>query len=119
MVGAAVEVMARRGQLIVRILSPVPVLYKGFPLHPDDDEDAYLFRIDLSEYGMGSIRVAFSPESGAQPTAVHLEAPMPLSATKRPSTTNPRLWAESALAVATVSVLGRRLVARRLRRRTD
>src|SRR6266487_1649943 len=32
MVGAGVEVFARRGQLILRALSPVPAVYRGFPL---------------------------------------------------------------------------------------
>jgi len=48
--------------------------------------------------------------------AVHLETPMPWSAQQQPSTTNPRLWAEGALGVATASILGRGLLRRRRRR---
>jgi CubicO group peptidase (beta-lactamase class C family) len=56
--GAGIEVMVRRGELVLRVLTPVPVLYRGFPLRPDDEQDPYVFRIDLSEYGIGSILVA-------------------------------------------------------------
>jgi len=114
--GAGIEVLVRRGQLVVRVLTPVPVLYRGFVLRPADEQDPYLFRIDLSQYGMGSILVAFSRQSDAGPMAVHLEAPMPLSLHKQPSTTNPRRWAEGALGVAAASILGRGAVRRRRRR---
>jgi CubicO group peptidase (beta-lactamase class C family) len=116
MLGAGIEVLVRRGELVMRTLTPVPVLYRGFVLHPDDEQDPYVFRIDLSEYGIGSIRVAFSRQADAGPMAVHLEAPMPLSAHKQPSTTNPRRWAEGALGVAAASILGRGAVRRRRRR---
>ena len=107
-IGLGVEVFVRRGQLVLRFLSPVPVLYRGFPLHPDDDADPYAFQIDLSEFGLGAFPVVFSrePESGA--TAVHFEL-MPLSAFRQPERTNPRLWVESAGAVAATATLGRRL----------
>jgi CubicO group peptidase (beta-lactamase class C family) len=117
MVGAGVEVFVRRGQLVLRGLSPVPLLYRGFPLHPDDDKDPYVFRIDLSEFGLGTIRIAFGgdPETGTM--AVHLDV-MPMSAQKRPERTNPRLWAEGAVAVATTAVLSRRLRGTRRHNRT-
>lgn len=44
--GAGVEVFVRRGQLVLRFLTPVPALYHGFPLHPADDTDPYVFRMD-------------------------------------------------------------------------
>ncbi len=64
--GAGIEVMARRGELLLRVLTPVPVLYRGFPLRPDDEEDPYVFRIDLSEYRMAASwsRSAASPTRG-------------------------------------------------------
>lgn len=102
MVGAGVEVFARGGQLRLRLLSPIPALYRGFPLHPDDDEDPYVFRIDLSRFGIGTGRVIFSREPGAGTTAVHLDL-MPLSLVKRPAATNPRLWATGALGALTVA----------------
>jgi CubicO group peptidase (beta-lactamase class C family) len=64
MAGAGAEVVVRRGQLMLRALSPIPATYKGFPLHPDDEKDPYVFRIDLSRYGIGTARVVFSREPG-------------------------------------------------------
>ena len=36
MLGAGVEVAVRRGRLILRTLSPIPALFRGLQLHPDD-----------------------------------------------------------------------------------
>ena len=58
------EVVVRRGQLMLRALSPLPALNRGLPLHPDDERDPYVFRIDLSEFGLGTARVVFSREPG-------------------------------------------------------
>jgi CubicO group peptidase (beta-lactamase class C family) len=108
MVGAGVEVRVRRGRLVLRGLTPVPLLAKGFPLHPDDPDDPYLFRIDLSEYDLGSLRVAFSQDESGNVDAVHLDV-MPLSAYKRAETSNPRRWAEGVAALGATAVIGRRL----------
>jgi hypothetical protein len=104
MLGAGVEVFVRGGQLRLRILTPIPALYKGFALHPDDDKDPYVFRIDLAEFGLGTVRVVFSRTPAA---AVHLDV-MPMSMRKQPAATNPRRWATGALAVATAAVVVRR-----------
>ena len=37
MLGAGAEVTFRRGRLMVRTLSPIPALYRGLQLHPDDE----------------------------------------------------------------------------------
>ncbi|HSE09547.1 MAG TPA: serine hydrolase domain-containing protein [Nocardioidaceae bacterium] len=113
MVGAGVEVLVRRGRLVLRCLAPVPALYKGVVLHPDDEKDPYVFRIDLSDAGLGTLRVAFSREAG-RTTAVHLDV-MPLSAYKQPDTTNPRVWARRALAAGAAMTVARE-VGRRGRR---
>jgi CubicO group peptidase (beta-lactamase class C family) len=68
---AGVQVLVRRGRLMVRLRTPVPVLYRGLPLHPDDTQDPYVFRLDLSKFGMGTARVVFSREAGRDVTAVH------------------------------------------------
>jgi CubicO group peptidase (beta-lactamase class C family) len=80
--GVGVEVFVRRGRLTLRGLSPVPALLRGFPLYPDDDKDPFVFRIDLSEFGIGTARAVFSrdPEGGAM--RLHLDL-MPLSLQKR------------------------------------
>jgi CubicO group peptidase (beta-lactamase class C family) len=99
------EVFVRRGQLMLRALSPIPAVTRGLALHPDDERDPYVFRIDLSGFGLGTARVAFSREPGVGATAVHLEfAPAWLSFDKQPATENPRRWATGALgAVAAAS----------------
>lgn len=109
-IGAGVEVFVRRGQLMIRALSPIPALYRGFPLHPDDDNDPYVFRIDFSTFGIDTGRVIFSREPGVGTTAVHLDFG-PLSFQKQPAIKNPRLWitgALGALAVATAATAIRR-----------
>lgn len=82
LMGAGVQVFVRGGRLMLRFLSPMPVLYRGFALYPDDENDPYVFRIDLSEFGMPTSRVVFSREAGATATTVHLEM-SPLSLRKR------------------------------------
>jgi CubicO group peptidase (beta-lactamase class C family) len=103
MLGAGAEVRVRRGQLMLRTLSPIPALYRGFPLHPGDKDDPYVFLIDLSPYGIGTVRVVFSRDAAGATTGAHLDGIL-LSAEKRPASRNPRLWATGAagaLAAAT------------------
>jgi hypothetical protein len=96
MIGAGAEVFVRHGQLTLRGLSPIPALYRGFPLHPDDVTDPDVFRIDLSEFGMGTGRVVFSRKPGEGTSAVHFDL-YPLSLQKQSATQNPKLWVTSAL----------------------
>jgi CubicO group peptidase (beta-lactamase class C family) len=101
-VGAGAEVFVRGGRLMVRGLSPIPAVYRGFPLHPDDDRDPYVFRIDLSDFGIGTARVVFSRDPGGAATQVHLDL-IPLTLRKQPSAKNPGLWVTGvfgALAIA-------------------
>jgi CubicO group peptidase (beta-lactamase class C family) len=82
-VGGA-QVFVRRGQLTLRPLTPVPALARGLLLHPDDAEDPYVFRIDLSSLGMATSRVVFSRSSADGVTAFHLDLDAaPLSFDKR------------------------------------
>jgi CubicO group peptidase (beta-lactamase class C family) len=111
--GAGAEVFVRRGQLMFRFLSPVPALYKGWALHPDDDRDPQVFRIDLSEYGMGVPRVVFGRAPGGRAGAVHLGW-MPVSLHQQPDATNPRRLLARALGSLGVAAAG---VAMRRRRR--
>jgi len=83
MAGAGFGVFVRRGQLCLRFLSPIPALLKGFPLHPDDPEDPYAFRIELPGSDL-TPQVVFGQERG-RTTALHLDV-MPLSARKLPAT---------------------------------
>lgn len=113
--GLGAEVFVRGSQLTIRVLSPIPALYRGFPLHPDDDTDPYVFRIDLSEYALGTGRVVFSRDARGATARVHVDM-LPLWLEKQPAITNPRLWVTGtvgALAVATTAIaVGRRRATR-------
>jgi CubicO group peptidase (beta-lactamase class C family) len=82
MAGAGVQVVVRRGRLMVRALSPIPALYRGLTLHPDDEKDPYVFRIDLSAHGLGTTRIVFSQGTGKETNRLHLEV-IPLALQKR------------------------------------
>jgi CubicO group peptidase (beta-lactamase class C family) len=73
MLSRGVEVFAGGGRLAVRFLTPVPVPFQGLPLEPDDEQDPDVFRLDLSRFGMPSVRVVFSREAGGRATAVHTD----------------------------------------------
>jgi CubicO group peptidase (beta-lactamase class C family) len=115
MVGAGAEVFVRGDRLMVRPLNPLPVLYRGFPLHPDDPADPYVFRMDLGAFGLGSARVVFSRGPDGRVTSGHLDV-MPMTLHKQPARTNPRLWATGALyaagTIATLVAARRRLKGR-------
>lgn len=81
-VGAGVQVLVRRGRLVLRCLNPVPLLFRGVELFPDAVDDPYVFRFDLSGGGLGTTRVAFAPDRVTGRMAAHLEV-MPLTAYRR------------------------------------
>ncbi|HYU49029.1 MAG TPA: serine hydrolase domain-containing protein [Candidatus Limnocylindria bacterium] len=118
MMAGGAEVFIRGGRPMVRVLTPVPALYRSFPLHPDDEKDPYVFRLDLSRFGMATVRVVFSREAGVGTTAAHTDL-QSLSLYKRPACGSPAAWstvALSSLAVATAVAAGRRRSRRHERR---
>ena len=99
MMGLGAEVLVRQGRLWVRILSPIPAAYRGFELHPDDGADPYVFRVDISELGLGTGRVVFSRDADGK--AMRMQSDLhPWSLEKQPPARNPRLWATGALGAA-------------------
>ncbi|HEY6747223.1 MAG TPA: serine hydrolase domain-containing protein [Mycobacteriales bacterium] len=79
-----VEVFVRRGRLMLRALSPVPAFYRGLPLHPDDEDDPYVFRLDLSGFGQGTVRVVFGRDAASGAAAIHADlGGQPLSLVRR------------------------------------
>jgi CubicO group peptidase (beta-lactamase class C family) len=82
--GAGAQVFVRGGRLMVRLLTPLPALYRGLALHPDDEQDPYVFRLDLSKFGT-TVRVAFACEPGAGTTALHTDLQLQ-SLYKQPAT---------------------------------
>ena len=108
MLGAGVEVVVSRNQLTIRGQTPVPAVRKGLRLHPNDDDDPYAFRIDLSGFGLGTSPVVFSREPDGEVTALHLGL-VPMSFQKQPDVRNPRLWVTGALAAGATALVARRL----------
>ena len=106
--GAGAEVFVRGGQLMLRMLDPIPMLYRGFPLLPDDPEDPYVFRVDVSALGLGSTRVVFRQDAG-RTTRLHLEV-MPMTLHKGSDAANPRRWATGAALGVVGLAAGRRLL---------
>ena len=82
--GGGVQVKVRRGQLLLRTLSPIPVLYRGLVLRPDDPADPDAFRVDLSRYGMPPVRIVFGRGAAGAVTGVHLDG-LPISAERIPA----------------------------------
>jgi CubicO group peptidase (beta-lactamase class C family) len=115
--GAGFEVFVRGGRLQLRVLSPVPALYKGFELHPDDDHDPYAFRIDFSALGTATIplQVVFGRDAETGTMTLHLDL-QSVSAPMQPARRNPRRWVTGALAVGATSVVGMRFHRTPLRR---
>jgi hypothetical protein len=102
LMGAGVEVVVRGSHLVLRALSPVPRLRKGFRLHADDPADPYLFRLDLTDLGRGTWPVAFSRNGDGAATALHMGL-MPMSIARRPSYRNPARLAVAGAGAAGVA----------------
>jgi CubicO group peptidase (beta-lactamase class C family) len=110
---AGAEIIVRGGRLMLRPVTPIPGLRRGFPLHPDDEADPDVFRVDLAKLGIGAVRLVFSGEAGAAAMAFHLEHEPLMSFDKRSALTNPRPWATGAIAVGTAATIARRRGKRR------
>ena len=79
------EVFVRGGCLMIRALTPVPALYRGLPLHPDDADDPYVFRLDLSGFGAGTLRLVFGRDVATGAAAIHADpGGQPVTLIKRP-----------------------------------
>ena len=115
MLGGGAEVFVGGGRLMARLLTPVPALYRGLPLQPDDVTDPYVFRLDLSRFGMASLRLVFARVVDGRAAAIHTDLggqPWSLvrvpDAGKRPAWITPAVGALGALAVASAVTLVRR-----------
>jgi len=113
MFGAGVEVFVGGDRLMVRVLTPIPALYRGLELHPDDSTDPTVFRLDLRPFGMSLVRVVFGAGPDGRATVVHTDlGGQPWSLAAAPDTAARRTWLRplaGALALAgTTAVLRRR-----------
>lgn len=102
MMAGGARVLVRDGQLRLRLLAPIPALYNGFPLLPDDENDPYVFRIDLSGLGMSPVRLVFDCKTVSGRRSIHTDlGGQPISLIERP--TFPRLrgaWPRSKAGLA-------------------
>jgi CubicO group peptidase (beta-lactamase class C family) len=89
MLGAGAEVLVRGGRIHLRLLTPLPSAFRGFPLVPDDPDDPYAFRIDLAGYGLGTARVVFGQGEDGRTSSVSMDL-MPLTLRKAGQAPSPR-----------------------------
>jgi CubicO group peptidase (beta-lactamase class C family) len=71
--GGGAQVLVRGGRLLFRLLTPIPTLYRGLPLDPCDVSDPYVFRLDLSRFGMKPVRLIFDRESMSGRRVIHTD----------------------------------------------
>jgi hypothetical protein len=64
LMGAGAEVVVEGQQLVLKPLTPLPVMRRGMPLHPDAPHDPFAFRVDLSGVGLGTMPVVFARPVG-------------------------------------------------------
>jgi len=107
MLSGGAEVFVGGGRLKVRLLTPVPVPFRGLPLEPADEHDPSVFRLDLLRFGMPSVRVVFSRDAGGRSTAVHTDlGGQPVSLARPLDAGTNRRWLRPALgAVAAVGLM--------------
>ena len=101
LMGAGPEVVVQGGHLMLKPLTPIPSMRRGFRLYPDDPDDPWVFRIYFPEFGM-NLRVAFDggPNQGAA-TRLLLDL---MSFERRPDFRNPRPWVIGGLAAGTAAL---------------
>lgn len=103
LMGAGAEVRVRHRQLLLEPLTPIPAMRRGMRLHPDDPDDPYVFRIDMSEMGKPPMPVVFAGGSpGRQPAARLCFGETVFH--RRPDALNPRLLAARALGAGATAV---------------
>ncbi len=114
--GAGAEVFVKGGKPRLRFLTPVPAFYRGFELHADSEDDPYVLALDLSDWDVGKVHLAFSRDSQGRTTGCALDF-MPIGLRKAPDSRNPKRWAGAGLAAAGLGVAV--LAARRRWHRDD
>ena len=101
LMGAGAEVVVQGGHLVLKPLTPIPAMRRGFRLYPDDPDDPWVFRIYFPEFGM-NLRVVFDGGPEDRPaTRLLLDL---MSFHRRPDLRNPRPWVTGGLAVGTAAL---------------
>jgi CubicO group peptidase (beta-lactamase class C family) len=121
MLARGVEVFVRGGRLMARVLTPVPALHRDLPLEPADENDPFIFRLDLTAFGMAPVRVVFGPVVDGRATAAHTDVGgQPWSLVRREDAATGHRWLRPALgALAAACLVGalRRAGRRQAKRR--
>ncbi|HEY8439461.1 MAG TPA: serine hydrolase domain-containing protein [Candidatus Limnocylindrales bacterium] len=119
MLSRGVEVFVGDGRLKVRLLTPVPVPYRGLPLAADDERDPDVFRLDVTQWGMPSIRAVFGRDATGRATAIHTDlGGQPWTLVRCTDNATRRRWVRPALgAFAAAGVVAALRGARRSARR--
>ena len=108
LMGAGPEVVVQGGHLMLKPLTPIPSMRRGFRLYPDDPDDPWVFRIYFPEFGM-HFRVVFdSGPQGGTATRLILGSCQAgagvMSFDRRPDFRNPRPWLTGGLAAGTAAL---------------
>lgn len=106
LMGAGAEIRVKNRQLLLQPLTPIPAMRRGMRLYPDDADDPYVFRIDMSDMGKPPMPVAFTlAEEGTGPAQRLCFGEFVFH--RRPDALNPRLLTTGALgAGATAAAIG-------------
>jgi CubicO group peptidase (beta-lactamase class C family) len=80
--GPVARVAVRRGHLVLSGASPASAVRHGLRLHPDDESDPDVLRVDLSRLGLGTSRVVFGRGPDGAVDGLHLGA-APISLRRR------------------------------------
>ena len=71
--GGGLEVFVGGGRPMLRLRLPVPALWNGLPLQPDDAADPMAFQVDLAPFGMGRVRLRFRRDRTRGTTLMHTD----------------------------------------------
>jgi CubicO group peptidase (beta-lactamase class C family) len=101
LMGAGAEVVVQARHLILKPLTPIPAMRRGFRLYPDDPDDPWVFRIYFPEFGM-EFRVVF--DGGSEDGAATRLLMDVMSFERRPQLRNPRPWVSGGLAIGAAAL---------------
>ena len=80
------EILVRGGRPMMRMRMPIPAMRRGLPLQPVEEDDPLAFRLDLSPFGMGEVRLRFGRRSGTGRKVMHTDlGGQPISFVERQS----------------------------------
>ena len=80
------EILVRGGRPMMRMRMPIPAMRRGLPLQPVEEDDPLAFRLDLSPFGMGEVRLRFGRQSGTSRKVMHTDlGGQPISFVERQS----------------------------------